>query len=111
VVAHRNGSVFERSKGSGSIFKNVNTSALEYAAAISADDLELFFTRFETTKLHPPAIFRAVRKTKDEPFGMPEWVAAAEGFVEGPTLSPDEQSLYYHKRETAGFAIYRVTRR
>jgi hypothetical protein len=34
----------------------------------------------------------------------------ATGFVEGPTLSPDEKSLYYHKREGGVFVIYRVTR-
>jgi hypothetical protein len=30
--------------------------------------------------------------------------------VEGPTLAPDEKSLYYHKREGDRFVLYRVTR-
>ena len=37
-------------------------------------------------------------------------ITAATGFVEGPALSPDEDSLYYHKREGNLFVIYRVTR-
>jgi hypothetical protein len=111
VIAHRNRATFERAKDSNNIFKNVNTSALEYAAAISADGLELFFTRFDSAGFLTPAIFRAVRKNRNEPFGLPQVVAAAEGFVEAPTLSPDERSLYYHKRERSGFAIYRLTRR
>jgi hypothetical protein len=36
---------FERLPDSSRIFANINTSALEYAAAISSDGLELFFTR------------------------------------------------------------------
>jgi hypothetical protein len=35
---------------------------------------------------------------------------AATDFLEGPTLSPDEKSLHYHKREGSLFVIYRVTR-
>jgi hypothetical protein len=41
---------------------------------------------------------------------VPRRIQAATGFVEGPTLSPDEKSLYYHKRESSLFVIYRVTR-
>jgi hypothetical protein len=51
--------------------------------------LELFFTRLEGSS---PVLY------------------AATGFVEGPTLLPDEKSLYYHKREGSLFVIYRVTR-
>jgi hypothetical protein len=32
------------------------------------------------------------------------------GFVEGPTLSADEESLYYHKKENGHLVLYRVTR-
>ena len=37
-------------------------------------------------------------------------IQAATGFVEGPTLSPDEKSLCYHKREGSLLVIFRVTR-
>ena len=37
-------------------------------------------------------------------------IDAIEGFVEAPTLSPDERSLYYHQRVRPQFVFYRVTR-
>lgn len=111
VLAHRRGSSFERAANSGTIFRRINTAALEYAAAISADGLELFFTRFDPTKASKPFILSANRKNRSKPFGAPQKVAAAVGFVEGPTLSADGGSLYYHKKDGARFAIYRLTRR
>jgi Tol biopolymer transport system component len=88
--------------------KQVNTSKnLEYAPAISSSGLELFFTRLEGTS---PVIYVATRTDATSPFGAPRKITAATGFVEGPTLTPDEDSLYYHKREGNLFVIYRVTR-
>jgi hypothetical protein len=110
VLAHRSGGGFERDGNSGAIFRKVNTAALEYAAAISADGLELFFTRFDPARVPAPFILRAVRKNKSKPFGAPKKVAAAAGFVEGTTLSPDGRSLYYHKKDGDRFVIYRVRR-
>ncbi len=110
VLAHRSGLSFERAANSGAIFKKVNTAALEYAAAISADGLELSFTRFDPARAPAPFILRAVRKNKSKPFGAPQKIAAAAGFVEAPTLSPDGRSLYYHKKEGARFVIYRLRR-
>jgi hypothetical protein len=90
----------------------VNTDVLEYAAAISADGLELFFTRADLAHLPEgaPRIYRAYREQVDVPFGEPELVSTIEGFVEAPTLSIDGYSLYYHKLERDKFVIYRVTR-
>ena len=110
VLAHRSGSSFERAGDSSTIFRLINTPALEYAAAISADGRELFFTRYDPAKSSPPSILRAVRKSKSKPFGAPQPVAAIAGFVEAPALSPDGLSLYYHKKDGARFVIYRVTR-
>jgi len=88
--------------------KQVNTSSsLEYAPAISSSGLELFFTRLEGSNA---VLYTATRTDTSSPFGVPKRIRAATGFVEGPTLSPDEKSLYYHKREGSLFVIYRVTR-
>jgi hypothetical protein len=111
VMAHRSDSSFERAANSSAMFRKINTSALEYAAAISANGLELFFTRYAPQQSAAPFILRAVRKSKSKPFGAPQKVAAAAGFVEGPTLSSDGRSLYYHKKDGDRFVIYRVTRR
>jgi Tol biopolymer transport system component len=108
LYARRNGNVFVRDPGSAALLKTVNTDALNYAPATSASELEIFFTR--VGKQGPPAIYVAKRAAKTLPFGEPMRIAAIDGFVEGPTLSPDELSLYYHKKENGRLVIYRVTR-
>ena len=110
-IAVRSGNGYVRMADSDRILANINTADLEYAAAISADGLELFFTRFQRdTGL--PQIFRATRTSPSAPFGPPQRVQGVEGFVEAPALSPDGRSLYYHRRDptTGRFQIMRVTR-
>lgn len=88
-------------------FANINTAELEYAACLSIDELELFFTRLEGTE---PAIFRSVRRGRSEPWSSPQRMTAISGFVEAPALSPDGRSLYYHARRGSRFVIERVRR-
>lgn len=95
-----------RRADSATLLAEVNTPALEYAPAISADDLELFFTRLDGTS----QILHTVRPSAGAPFRAPEPIAAIEGFVEAPTLSPDGLSLYYHRYLGTSFGIERVTR-
>jgi hypothetical protein len=110
VMAVNQGEGFERSAANEDIFQNINTDALEYAAAISADELEFFFTRLEQDLSSPPEIYRAARSSTQEPFGQPEKVSSITGFVEAASLSSDGGSLYYHKKENDRFVIYRVVR-
>jgi Tol biopolymer transport system component len=108
VIAERNGPGFSRASNSAAILQQINTgNMLEYAPAISASGLELFFTRLEG---NDAAIYTATRGEPSSPFGPPKKIQAITGVVEGPTLAPDEKSLYYHKRENNLFVIYRVTR-
>lgn len=107
AIAERYGAGFRRSARSVEILRHVNTESLEYAAAISRDSRELFFTRLAAL---PPQIYRATRACPEEAFGPPEKIAVIEGVAEAPTLSADEGALYYHKLEGARFAIYRVAR-
>lgn len=96
---------------SARIFRNINTSALEYASGISADELELFFTR--VAKITPgaiPSIWHAARASKADPFDPPLRIAAITGFAEAPSLSPDGKSLYFHASIGNKFIIRRVTR-
>ena len=108
AIAERQETRFRRSERSGEIFHNINSAALEYAASISSNGLELFFTRIHNNK---PAIYRATRSNVDAPFEPAARISAIDGFAEAPSLSPDERSLYYHKRESGRFVIARVTRR
>ena len=112
VIAVDSGGGFARLLDSATILANVNTSELEYAPAISRDGLEFFFTRLRTTPTLEAGIYRTRRSSTSSAFGVPERITAIEGFVEGPTLSPDEKSLYYHRENptTNKFELYRVTR-
>ena len=111
VIEARDGNGFRRDPGSAAILGNVNMNGLVYAPSISADGLELFFTRVPSiTADAVPTIYRTVRKSLGAPFGLPQQVAAITGFAEGPTLDAGGQALYYHKRENGRFVIYRVTR-
>jgi hypothetical protein len=108
-VARRVGDTFELSREQTAQLASVNTTeALEYAAAISADERELFFTRLYGMS---PAIYRSVRAGRDAEWGAPARVAAIQGFVEAPTLSADGHRLYYHQRVNGRFVICRVRRR
>jgi hypothetical protein len=57
-------------------------------------------------------IYRSTRSGTAAAFDAPQLVSAITGFVEGPALSPDEKSLYYHREipGTGRFELYRVTR-
>ena len=107
AVAVRDGAGFRRHPGSAEFMRNVNTAALEYAPAISADLFELFFTRASGRQL---AIYRSARRNRDEPFGIAERIGSITGHVEAPTLSGDGRSLYYHRLDGDRFVIYRVVR-
>jgi len=107
AIAARNGDHFERLPNSTELLAKVNSGALEYAPCVSADGLELFFTRSEWQQT---AIFRATRSAVDQPFAAPERVSAIPTGTEAPTISPDGRSLYYHQSENGGFVLYRVTR-
>jgi Tol biopolymer transport system component len=107
LIARRHGDTFVRDPASASIMQTINTEGLNYAPATSANECEIFFTRAGP---QGPVIYMAKRADKTQPFQKPLRLAAIAGFVEGPTLSADEQSLYYHKKENGHMVLYRVTR-
>lgn len=114
AIATRGVSGFTRLASFAAVMANVNTSSLEYAPAISMDELELFFTRFDPVASEI-GIYRAVRGNIGAAFDTVQKVAAINPnneFVEGPTLSADEKSLYFHRlNPTTGlFELYRVVR-
>jgi len=117
LVAHLAASGFETPGNAADIFRAVNSGDLEYAPALAADERELFFTRarfdFEGDRLvlARTVIMVATRTSAADPFGPPVRIASITGFVEGPTISPDGQRLYYHKRDGERFHLYMVERR
>lgn len=95
---------------------HINTGALNYAPCISADGLELYFTRASQRmnaagKLEPSVrIMVATRPSTDVSFGTPMVLSALTGFVEAPTLSLDRKEMFFHKKVGDHYAIFRATR-
>jgi hypothetical protein len=111
VVAHRAGEGFVRSPDSDRLLARINDRGLNYAAAISATGLELFFTHVDAmTADATPQIFRATRAAADKPFGEPQHVSSAVGFVEAPSLSADGRRLYFHRRVGERFIVFEAER-
>lgn len=110
-VAMREGDVWRRSPERDRWFAAINTRALEYAASISADDKELYFTRLTQGFLRAPhlEIMVATRPDAEAPFGAPAIISAIRGFVEAPAAAPDG-ALYFHARVNGHFRLYRTAR-
>ncbi|MEK7723258.1 MAG: hypothetical protein AAB336_02830 [Acidobacteriota bacterium] len=107
-IAKRAGEKFERVKNSGEIFKNINTKAIEYAVAISADELEIYFTRLipPITPTSIPEIFYATRNDKESSFDIPRKVPNINGFVEAATISADNKLIYFHKKSGEKISLF-----
>jgi hypothetical protein len=113
AIAQKSGSGFQRLANSDALLQQVNTpDALEYAACISNNQLELYFTRLSlpVTAASEPVILLSTRRGLGEPFGPPQHIPSIRGFVEAATLSPDQRSLYYHARENGRYLLYRVSK-
>ena len=110
VLYERTRRGFRRSASSDAMFANINTAALEYAAGLSADGLELCFTRIDVALHQPPALYLARRAATTLPWGAPRYIRAAAGFVEAGTFAPDGRALYYHVLTGRRFTIARIAR-
>lgn len=107
------GTGFVADPHSAKILNAVNrVGMLNYAASVSANGLELFFTRANPANgaKGVPQIYRAVRTNPTRPFGGVQRVAAITGFAEAPALSSDGTTLYYHQLLASTFAIESVSR-
>jgi hypothetical protein len=89
---------------SDALFASINTPALEYAAALSADALTLCFTRIDGGL---PSLWLSHRTSEAAPFGAPERITAATGFVEAGAFAPDG-AIYFHKLDGARFTLWRM---
>jgi hypothetical protein len=99
VIAARTRTGFSLLADSARLLAAVNLpGALDYAAAISADGLDLYFTRAPAPAgTGSPSIYLARRNSASAAFGPPVPLSALTGFVEAPSLSPDGRGLYFHR--------------
>ncbi len=110
VVYQRSGGGFAVDPRSTALLRSVDRAGLlTYAAAVSADGLELFFTRADPAG-GTPQIYRAARTSVTRPFRDVQRVGAITGFAEAPALSADGNTLYFHQRVGDRFVIESVTR-
>ncbi len=94
------------------LFKAVNLfGAAQYAPAVSADGLELYFTRLTGTGT-TTAIYASRRPNTASPWGPAEPIAPLiGGVIEAAAPSADGRALYFHRATGTGFELARVTRR
>ncbi|MGB0498303.1 MAG: hypothetical protein ACPGID_08180 [Rubricella sp.] len=97
-------------------FTAINSDLLEFAPAITEDELTLYFTRVDEAALREGVdrgfgIFVATRHSTAEPFGHPRRIAAITGYVEAPTIAPGDCAILFHKRIDGTFVIQRAERR
>jgi hypothetical protein len=105
------GDSFVVAPGSAKLLRKVNrTGQLDYAASISANELELFFTRASPGLGQGPEIYRATRSSASRPFGHVQRVAAITGFAEAPSIGADGTTLYYHELVGDTYEIESVSR-
>jgi hypothetical protein len=101
---------FLRDPKSSAIMKTVNApDALQYAAGVSSDELSLYFTRARPGK-GEIGIYVATRPSKTAPFDTPFRIETIQGFVEAPTVAPDNCAIYFHKKIDGRFRIFRARR-
>lgn len=110
VLAQRKGVGFVRLKNSAALLAQVNTGRLQYAPALSANHLELWFTRADPASSGGrPQIWHAQRSSPNAPFGAPTRLEGLGEFVEGPALSANEKRLYFHRKVGSSFHIFSVS--
>jgi len=110
AIARKVGDEFQRDPNSAMLLANINTDDLEYAAAISKNELQLCFTRIigaisVNSEAH---IYIATRTDTSLPFSNPQEIKEITGFVEGPTFSSNDNGIYYHKKENGDFVLYYI---
>jgi WD40-like Beta Propeller Repeat len=111
IIFDKVGNGFVPDPQSAKILRAVNEAGmLTYAASISSDGLELFFTRANLAG-GDPTIYRAVRTKVGATFGHVQQIRAITGFAEAPAISTDGTTLYYHLLVGNTFQIWTVTRR
>lgn len=110
-VAQRVGFGWQILDNSNTLMAALNSDELEYAPAISVDQLTLYFTRAEELAVGNEVagtalrILMATRDSVELPFREPIVVDEIQGFVEGPTIGPDGE-VYFHKKVDGVFRLF-----
>ncbi len=97
-------STFNKISNSDNILQNINnTNYIYYAPCISSDNLELYYTRYLKGAITGSTLFEicvAVRDTPTDIFSVPKVLFSEliSDLIEAPTITTDNQIIYYHKK-------------
>ncbi|HTF06089.1 MAG TPA: T9SS type A sorting domain-containing protein [Bacteroidia bacterium] len=107
IAARVNDSTFNTVSNSDSILQNVNdTNYAVYAPHLSADGLELYFTRYLVGGLNTE-ICVSVRNTTADVFSIPlVLITEFPNVPEATALNTGGNLLYYHKKINGTYAIH-----
>lgn len=110
AMAARDRDMFRRLPNSDALMRNINSKALEFAPATSADQLTLYFTRLDMKRLRAKRedafmLMVSTRPNRNAAWRAPKRIAAMTGYVEAPTVTPDGCALYFHRNVAGRFAI------
>jgi hypothetical protein len=83
-----------------------DTNYINYAPAITKDELELYFTRVLRSNPSQSEICVAVRSNASANFSAPSVIYASALIPEGPTLTADKTKMYYHKKDGALYKLF-----
>lgn len=116
VISRKIGDIFVRDPKSQELFAAINSNKLEYAVAISIDELTLFFTRLDLDALADNgekgfSTYISTRADKNSAWQPPKRISEISGYAEAVTISPEGCSLYFHKMLQEKFRIFKITRK
>lgn len=106
--ARRSKDGFLRAAEAAQVLAAVNSAGLEYAPSVSADGLELFFTRYQPATGF--SVWRSVRAHASAAFAAPLQVSAIASNAEATTFSPDGRALYFHALVDDRYVLMRTER-
>lgn len=112
-IANNNAGEFVVDAASDELFEQINTNNLEYAAAISTNQLELYFTRASGNSFlgFDFEILVATRDSLSQAWRTPVVINAIQGEItEGPSITTDGTLLYYHQKVDGVFQVFVVSR-
>lgn len=111
AMAVRVGDSFSRLPNSDALMRNINSPALEFAPATSADQLSLYFTRLDMKRLRAKRadafmLMVSTRASRRAAWRPPKRIAVIAGYVEAPTITPDGCALYFHRNVAGRFGVH-----
>ena len=104
VAKKENDSTFIKLSNSDEILQKVNDPKyIYYAPCITRDNLELYYTRYLKGSITTSTLFEVcvvVRNTSSDAFSSPHVLFSdvIANIIEAPTLTADNQIMYYHKK-------------